>query len=74
MFRCSDIDEYLLICVFRCTDIDECSENTDGCEEVCENTGGGFKCLCQKGLRLDSDQRSCVGEFCFQNIHFDVLK
>ena len=43
------------------TDIDECALGNHGCEETCENFGGGFFCSCQAGLRLTANGKDCEG-------------
>ncbi|XP_050990461.1 collagen and calcium-binding EGF domain-containing protein 1-like [Labeo rohita] len=44
-----------------CVDLDECEEsNSSICEHVCENTPGSFRCRCNAGFTLTSDQRSCA--------------
>ena len=50
-------------CIFVCLeDIDECIENTDNCEQVCENTIGSFSCDCNPGYQLNIDGTTCEGE------------
>lgn len=41
-------------------DIDECLTGTSGCEQLCQNTPGSFKCTCFLGYAMNSDNRSCV--------------
>ncbi|CAA3028094.1 Serine threonine kinase [Olea europaea subsp. europaea] len=45
-----------------CNDIDECKDQSlNNCEKKCENTAGGFSCLCPKGYHGDGkkDGRGC---------------
>jgi len=49
------------------TDIDECSNNTGGCDQICDNTEGSFQCHCHKGFALSDDNITCQGFFCFVN-------
>ena len=42
-------------------DIDECSEGTNGCDQLCSNTIGSFECVCNVGYRLASDGFTCNG-------------
>ena len=43
-------------------DINECSENRDGCAQLCSNTVGSYLCNCNSGYRLDTDRHSCNGK------------
>jgi len=46
------------------TDVNECYLGTHQCQDHCENTWGSYICGClERGMRLDSDRRSCVCEF-----------
>lgn len=40
-------------------DVDECSKGNGGCEHVCNNTMGSYKCSCQDGYRL-SGHHTCL--------------
>merc|ERR1712130_401295 len=43
-------------------DINDCRRKVDGkrpCEHRCVNLGGYFRCLCEEGYELESDERSC---------------
>ena len=42
-------------------DIDECAADDDGCQQLCRNIDGSFKCHCRAGYRLDDDEISCSG-------------
>ena len=44
------------------TDINECIENTNGCAQTCTNTAGSFRCVCDLGYELNSDERTCQGK------------
>ena len=41
-------------------DINECTANTDGCAQVCNNTAGSYQCSCHSGYSLSSNERSCL--------------
>ena len=51
-------------------DIDECTANTDGCDQICNNTDGSFQCSCRSGFSLLDDGKTCgeVNE-CTLNTH-----
>lgn len=40
-------------------EVDECALRLDGCEQRCANTLGSFRCLCNVGYELHSNQRTC---------------
>ena len=44
-------------------DIDECSEDTNGCSQTCNNTEGSFTCGCNDGYLLHSDGITCNGMY-----------
>jgi len=44
-------------------DIDECSNNTGGCDQMCNNTEGSFQCHCHKGFCLSDDNITCQGQY-----------
>ncbi|KAI0220319.1 hypothetical protein LSAT2_028165, partial [Lamellibrachia satsuma] len=46
----------------RCLDVDECEVRNGGCEQICDNTQGSFRCNCQTGFRLSNDKSSCIGK------------
>ncbi|XP_017055600.1 putative vitellogenin receptor [Drosophila ficusphila] len=43
----------------KCEDIDECQERDDLCSQSCENTSGGYRCVCDAGYLITSDNRTC---------------
>lgn len=46
---------------FTCVDTNECAVNNGGCEQVCVNFDGGFKCECDAvGFMLAEDGRHCI--------------
>ena len=52
------------LCIFLYTlytDINECSESTDGCQQMCMNTIGSFSCACNRGYRLAGNGHRCDG-------------
>ncbi|KAH8293750.1 hypothetical protein KR054_003876 [Drosophila jambulina] len=44
-----------------CQDIDECAEETHLCSHQCQNTAGGYECLCPEGLNL-VEEFTCLAE------------
>ena len=48
----------LLLCT---VDRDECLEETALCSQKCFNTFGSYRCGCNEGYALYSDQRTCTG-------------
>ena len=44
-----------------CVDMDECSDLNGGCEHICINTDGSFKCYCRNGYELMADGFQCEG-------------
>ena len=51
----------LMFCYIHLLDINECTENTDGCAQMCTNTIGSFTCACRVGYLLNNDGRACQG-------------
>ncbi|XP_036671645.3 uncharacterized protein frac isoform X2 [Drosophila suzukii] len=47
--------------VLGCQDIDECAEDTHLCSHSCQNTPGGYQCLCPEGLNL-VEEYTCLAE------------
>ena len=54
-------------------DVDECAGGKDGCSHICANTPGGFECKCRSGYRLNTDQKTCIGEGFWQMYHNFLL-
>uniref|UniRef100_UPI003590046C uncharacterized protein n=1 Tax=Myxine glutinosa TaxID=7769 RepID=UPI003590046C len=47
--------------MYNCfTDVDECLENNGGCEQLCSNVAGSFRCSCHHGYLLSPDGQSCL--------------
>lgn len=53
---------------FLLPEIDECATGTHGCEQICINTMGGYKCDCKLGYELHSDGKKCEGQLSGQCI------
>ncbi len=46
-------------------DIDECASTPSPCSYSCQNTRGGYHCLCPPGQKLLADRKSCAGSKMF---------
>ena len=46
-------------------DIDECSFLNGGCQDICVNAIGSFRCSCRANRSLSEDGVSCKGIFLF---------
>lgn len=44
------------------TDTNECSVNNGGCQQVCVNTVGSYKCQCHSAYKLHWNKKDCVGK------------
>ncbi|RDD39379.1 Mucin-like protein [Trichoplax sp. H2] len=43
-----------------CSDIQECSGSTHGCNQVCVEIFGSYRCQCNPGYRLSNDSKTCT--------------
>ena len=48
--------------MYNALDIDECTENSDGCVQICTNTDGSYQCSCRSGYRLSRNGFQCNGK------------
>lgn len=46
------------------TDLDECSTNNGGCQHICKNMIGSYRCYCQNNYVLHTDKHSCKEGTC----------
>jgi len=44
------------------TEYDECQTEDHGCQHICVNTIGGYRCECKIGYELNPDGRTCEGK------------
>jgi len=44
-----------------CIEYDECQTKDHGCQHICVNTIGGYRCECKIGYELNPDGRTCEG-------------
>lgn len=44
------------------SDVDECEDPGVCGTAQCENTDGGYNCLCDIGYAYDNETKSCVGK------------
>ena len=42
-------------------DINECEMSNGGCDQICANIPGSYRCSCLEGHNLTSDSRKCEG-------------
>ena len=42
------------------SDVNECAQNTDNCQQLCNNTVGSFTCSCETGYVLEMDGFTCT--------------
>lgn len=53
---------HVCVHVYLYVDIDECSSNdTNDCNQLCDNTIGSYNCYCNDGYELALDYVTCVG-------------
>ena len=50
----SSVDAYI-------SDINECSQGISGCSQQCINSIGSYKCDCNTGYYLSSNNHTCLG-------------
>ncbi|XP_014674134.1 PREDICTED: uncharacterized protein LOC106814344 [Priapulus caudatus] len=46
-------------------DIDECEENTDACDQLCQNTFGSYSCFCKPGYTIADKTSLCTKNTCY---------
>ncbi|KAF7996236.1 hypothetical protein HCN44_001868 [Aphidius gifuensis] len=52
----------------KCIDIDECEKANGGCQYICVNTIGHFRCECPTGMKYGKDNFTCIDiDECFSN-------
>lgn len=61
-FKCECHDGYQFVNGTKCEDINECRLPISECSFYCENVPGSYKCTCPPGLKLDKDNKSCIGK------------
>ena len=45
----------------RCQDVDECASGDHDCDQLCNNTQGGFICSCEEGY--EKTDEACTGQY-----------
>ena len=50
----------IIIINFISIDINECDQESDSCQQHCNNTIGSYVCYCDDGYQLDEDT-FCIG-------------
>lgn len=43
-----------------CEDIDECEVDNGGCDHICINTVGSYRCECEEGYQCGQDKHQCI--------------
>ena len=43
-------------------DINECAASNGGCQHICVDEEGSYKCSCRPGYSLTPDRHSCEGK------------
>ena len=61
-FTNEDDKAVLLGIIFVFSDIDECRHSNGGCEHICSNVVGSYKCSCNSGYVLGYDKARCIGK------------
>ena len=51
-------------------DINECNVNNGGCDQICNNTYGSYRCTCEEGYTLEFDGFNCSGK----HVHLLIQK
>ena len=67
----------LKTCYISSIDINECSTNNGDCSHDCENTEGGYYCVCHQGYDLEQDEKTCASKYINDNkksFYFDFDK
>jgi len=61
----------MFINIIIIVDINECLTDNGGCDQICLNTGGSYKCSCNTFFALASDGTTCIFESCasYTTIH-----
>ena len=61
---------YMTLCIaLYAADVNECNYENGGCEDICENLVGSFRCRCGPGLTLSSNRLNCRGTYWIPNPH-----
>jgi len=57
-----DSEHYRAACIIVVgAEYDECQTDDHGCQHICVNTIGGYRCECKIGYELNPDGRTCEG-------------
>ena len=56
------------------SDVDECAAfDLNSCDQICNNTDGGYVCSCVDGYNLDADNFTCNGKLQLQEACYAIL-
>nr|XP_054761681.1 mucin-like protein [Lytechinus pictus] len=73
-YRCGPCPPQLTGNGSNCFDFNECAENdTNNCDQICENELGSYACSCEPGYRLGLDQRSCIGKLIWKFVRMVLM-
>ena len=53
------------------SDINECEINNGGCEHLCYNEIGGYRCGCDEGYHCGRDKHECMGRY-LNVLYYDI--
>lgn len=68
MFLSTTIRTELVELFFSISDKDECVINNGGCQHICTNTIGSYKCSCHNGFVLHDNRHDCKEGSCTHSI------
>ena len=67
---------FFFVFFFHNLDKDECAVNNGGCQDICKNTIGSYKCACQNGFVLHENKHDCKEGSCthfISSTHGDIV-